>query len=207
MTDFEILSPAGDLVRLKAAVDFGADAVYLAGKEFGMRTSAPNFELDELSQGINYAHEHGAAVYVTCNTLPHDDEMERLPQYIEQLAALSPDGIIASDLGTMQLIKKHAPNIPLHISVQTGIVNYQTANAFYEMGAKRVVLARELSLEEIKNIRKNTPPDLELEAFCHGAMCVSFSGRCLLSSYMTGRDANRGDCAQPCPGRVSSIRA
>ena len=198
LTDFEILSPAGDLVRLKAAVDFGADAVYLAGKEFGMRTSAPNFELDELSQGINYAHEHGAAVYVTCNTLPHDDEMERLPQYIEQLAALLPDGIIASDLGTMQLIKKHAPNVPLHISVQTGIVNYQTANAFYEMGAKRVVLARELSLEEIKNIRKNTPPDLELEAFCHGAMCVSFSGRCLLSSYMTGRDANRGDCAQPC---------
>lgn len=194
----ELLCPAGDLARLKTAVDFGADAVYLAGKEFGMRTASANFGADELKSGIDYAHRHGAKVHITCNTIPHEEEMERLPEYLRLLNELGADAIIASDLGTISLVKKYAPDCDLHISVQSGTVNSVTANEFYNMGAKRVVLARELSLDEIATIRAKTPKELELEAFAHGAMCVSFSSRCLLSSYMTGRDANRGDCAQPC---------
>ena len=194
----ELLAPAGDLVRLKAAVDFGADAVYLAGEEFGMRTAAANFSRDDLIEGIKYAHSNNVKVHITCNTVPHNAEMARMPEYLEFLNGIGVDAIIASDLGTMELIKKYAPNVQLHVSVQSGIVNYNSANAFYNLGAKRVVLARELSLDEIAEIRANISPELEIEAFAHGAMCVSFSARCLLSSYMTGRDANRGDCAQPC---------
>ena len=201
----ELLCPAGDLVRLKASVDFGADAVYLAGEEFGMRSASPNFTPETLKEGIDYAHSRGVKVYVTCNTIPHDDEMARLPDFLKMLDNLGADAVIASDLGTINLIKRYAPNCALHISVQSGIVNTETACAFYEMGAKRVVLARELSLDEIRIIRKGTPDDLELEAFVHGAMCVSFSARCLLSSYMTGRDANRGDCAQPCRWSYSLV--
>ena len=194
----ELLAPAGDLVRLKAAVDYGADAVYLAGEEFGMRTAATNFGEEDLKAGIEYAHSHGVKVHITCNTIPHNAEMSRLPAFLEMLDSLGADAIIASDIGTMGLIKKYAPHCELHISVQSGICNYETAKAFYNFGAKRVVLARELSLDEIAEIRAKTPSDLEIEAFAHGAMCVSFSARCLLSSYMTGRDANRGDCAQSC---------
>ena len=194
----ELLCPAGDIVRLKAAVDFGADAVYLAGEEFGMRTAATNFGEADLKEGIEYAHSHGVKVHVACNTLPHNDEIPRLPAFLELINDLGADAVIAADIGTMGLVKKYAPKCELHASVQSGIVNYVTANAFYDMGAKRVVLARELSLKEIAEIREKTPSDLEIEAFVHGAMCVSFSARCLLSSYMTGRDANRGDCAQPC---------
>ncbi|MBQ7289014.1 MAG: U32 family peptidase [Clostridia bacterium] len=194
----ELLSPAGDLSRLKGAVDFGADAVYLAGEEFGMRTAASNFPKEDLYNGIRYAHEKGAKVYVACNTLPHNVEMPRLPAFLEQVADAGADGIIASDIGTMGLVKKYAPKQELHISVQSGIVNYETARAFYNMGADRIVTARELSLEEIAEIRAKTPAALQIEAFVHGAMCVSFSARCLLSAYMTGRDANRGDCAQSC---------
>lgn len=194
----ELLCPAGDIVRLKAAVDFGADAVYLAGKEFGMRTAASNFFEDDLKEGIEYAHNHGVKVHIACNVLPHNDEIAHLPDFLKFVENAGADAIIASDIGTIGLIKKYAPNIDLHISVQSGIVNYETANAFYNMGAKRVVLARELSLEEIAQICAKTPKELEIETFAHGAMCVSFSARCLLSSYMTGRDANRGDCAQPC---------
>ncbi len=194
----ELLAPSGDLTRLKAAVDYGADAVYLAGEEFGMRTAASNFGLEDLKTGIEYAHSHGVKVHITCNVIPHNAEIPRLPAFLEKVNSLGADAIIASDIGTMGLIKKHAPDCELHISVQSGICNYETARAFYDFGAKRVVLARELSLEEIAEIRAKTPRDLELEAFAHGAMCVSFSARCLLSSYMTGRDANRGDCAQPC---------
>lgn len=201
-TDFiklpELLSPAGDLVRLKAAVDYGADAVYLAGEEFGMRTAATNFGEEDLKKGIEYAHSQGVKVHVTCNTIPHNSEMPRLPAFLEQLNDYGADAVIASDLGTMMMVKKYAPKLDLHISVQSGICNYETARAFYDLGAKRVVLARELSLDEIADIRAKTPMDLEIEAFAHGAMCVSFSARCLLSSYMTGRDANRGDCAQSC---------
>ncbi len=194
----ELLSPAGDLSRLKGAVDFGADAVYLAGEEFGMRTAASNFPKDDLYAGIKYAHDKGAKVYVACNTLPHNEEMPRLPAFLEQVADAKADGIIASDIGTMGLVKKYAPKQELHISVQSGIVNYETARAFHNMGADRIVTARELSLEEIAEIRAKTPDSLKIETFVHGAMCVSFSARCLLSAYMTGRDANRGDCAQSC---------
>ena len=202
LTDYiklpELLSPAGDLPRLKAAVDYGADAVYLAGEEFGMRTAATNFGEADLKAGIDYAHSHGVKVHITCNTIPHNAEMPRLPAFLEQLNSFGADAVIAADLGTMQMVKKYAPNCELHISVQSGICNYETARAFHDLGAKRVVLARELSLDEIAEIRAKTPKELEIEAFAHGAMCVSFSARCLLSSYMTGRDSNRGDCAQSC---------
>ena len=194
----ELLCPAGDLTRLKAAVDYGADAVYLAGEEFGMRTAASNFGEADLYEGIKYAHSHGVKVHITCNTIPHNEEITRLPAFLEMLNASGADAVIAADLGTIGMVKKYAPDCELHISVQSGICNYETANAFYNMGAKRIVLARELSLEEIAEIRAKTPSELEIEAFAHGAMCVSFSARCLLSSYMTGRDSNRGDCAQPC---------
>lgn len=194
----ELLCPAGDLTRLKAAVDYGADAVYLAGEEFGMRTAATNFGTNDLQKGVEYAHKNGVKVHVTCNTIPHNEEIPRLPAFLEQLNDIGVDAVIAADLGTMGMVKKYAPNTELHISVQSGICNYETANAFYNLGAKRIVLARELSLDEIAEIRAKTPKELEIEAFAHGAMCVSFSARCLLSSYMTGRDANRGDCAQPC---------
>lgn len=194
----ELLCPAGDLERLKAAVDFGADAVYLAGEEFGMRTAATNFGEEDMRKGIDYAHKNGAKVFVTCNTLPHNDEIPRLPAFLELLADAKADGIIASDIGTIGLVKRYCPKQELHVSVQSGIVNYETARAFYDMGAKRIVVARELSLDEIAEIRAKTPKELDIEAFVHGAMCISFSARCLLSSYMTGRDANRGDCAQSC---------
>ena len=194
----ELLCPAGDLTRLKAAVDFGADAVYLAGEEFGMRTAATNFGENDLKEGIKYAHDHGVKVHITCNTLPHNAEMPRLPAILERINDLGADAIIAADVGTMGLVKKYAPKCDLHVSVQSGIVNYETARAFHNFGAQRIVVARELSLDEISEIRAKTPRELEIEAFAHGAMCVSFSARCLLSSYMTGRDANRGDCAQSC---------
>lgn len=194
----EILSPAGDMESLISAVDFGADAVYLAGKEFGMRTSPLNFNIEDLIKAVDYAHSKNVKIYLTCNTLPRNDEFERLPEFLKESENAGIDAFIVADLGVMNLIKKYTPNIDIHISTQAGIVNYETANAFYKMGAKRVVLARELSLEEILFIRKHTPQDLELEAFVHGSMCVSFSGRCLISNYLTGRDANRGDCAQPC---------
>ncbi len=196
--NIELLAPAGDLTRLIAAVDYGANAVYLAGEEFGMRTAASNFGYEDLKKGIEYAHSNGVKVHVACNTIPHNCEIPRLPAFLESINDLGADAIIAADLGTIGMVKKYAPKCELHVSVQSGICNYETARAFYDMGAKRVVLARELSLAEIAEIRAKTPMDLELEAFAHGAMCVSFSARCLLSSYMTGRDANRGDCAQPC---------
>ncbi len=201
----ELLCPAGDLTRLKAAVDFGADAVYLAGEEFGMRTAATNFGEKDLKEGIEYAHKNNVKVHITCNTIPHNDEIPRLPAFLEMINDLGADAVIAADLGTIGLVKKYAPSLELHASVQSGICNYETANAFYNLGAKRVVLARELSLAEIAEIRAKTPKELELEAFAHGAMCVSFSARCLLSSYMTGRDSNRGDCAQPCRWSYSLI--
>lgn len=194
----ELLCPAGDLTRLKAAVDYGADAVYLAGEEFGMRTAATNFGEEDLKKGIEYAHNHGVKVHITCNTIPHNEEIPRLPAFLELINDLGADAVIAADLGTINMVKKFAPKCELHASVQSGICNYETANAFYNLGADRVVLARELSLNEVAEIRAKTPNKLKIEAFTHGAMCVSFSARCLLSSYMTGRDSNRGDCAQPC---------
>lgn len=201
----EVLSPAGDMERLTSAIRFGADAVYLAGKAFGMRTSPNNFSEDELAQAVKLAHANGVKVYLTCNTLPRNDEIDKLPAFIESSAAAGVDAFIVADVGVLQLIKKYAPNVDVHISTQAGVVNYLTARTFYEMGAKRVVLARELTLDDIATIRAKTSSDLELEVFVHGSMCVSFSGRCLLSSYLTGRDANRGDCAQPCRWKYNLV--
>lgn len=194
----ELLSPAGDAECFESALKFGADAIYLAGKEFGMRTASSNFDTDTLKKSVEKAHGKDVKVYVTCNTLPRNDEIDRIPEFLEQAQDCGVDAFIIADLGVMKLAEKYAPKVERHVSTQAGIVNYQTANVLYDMGAKRVVLARELSLDEIAGIRAKTNPELELEAFVHGSMCVSFSGRCLISSYMTGRDANRGDCAQPC---------
>lgn len=194
----ELLSPAGDCERLEMAVRYGADAVYLGGKAFGMRSSAPGFSDIQLHRAVEYAHKNGVKVYLTCNIVPNNEEASRFPEFLRVAVSAGVDALILADIGLMELAKKYAPHIPIHASTQVGIMNYQTANALYHLGASRVVLARELSLEDIRFIRKNTPSDLELECFVHGAVCVSFSGRCLLSQYMTGRDANRGNCAQPC---------
>lgn len=203
----ELLSPAGDLERLHMALHFGADAVYLAGEEFGMRASAGNFKPAELREAIKQAHAAGAAVHVACNTLPRDAEMERLPAFLELLDDAGADAVIAADLGVITQVRRYAPHVALHVSTQFGVVNAVTANALHDLGARRVVLARELHLDEIAAIRAKTPSTLELEAFVHGAMCVSFSGRCLLSNYMTGRDANRGRCAQPCRWKYGLVEA
>lgn len=194
----EVLAPAGDMERLEAAIDFGADAVYLGGKMFGMRAASPNFTPEELKTACEYAHSRNRKVYLTCNTLPRNNEIPGFEGFVKDACAAGVDALIANDIGLFFMIKRFAPDMEIHMSTQTGIVNYAAANEFYNMGAKRVVLARELSLEEIAEIRAKTPKELELEVFVHGAMCVSFSGRCLISQYMINRDANRGECAQPC---------
>lgn len=194
----EILAPAGDMECLASALRFHADAVYLAGQEFGMRTAPKNFDIEGLTKAVKLAHEQGAKLYVTCNTLPRNEEIGRLPAFLEAVGQAGADALIIADIGVLELAKKYAPQTEIHISTQAGIVNYASANAFYNMGASRVVLARELTLEDIAGIRAKIPAALEIECFVHGAMCVSFSGRCLISAYLTGRDANRGDCAQPC---------
>lgn len=194
----ELLSPCGDQERLISAVQYGADAVYLAGKLFGMRRAPSNFDEDGLKWAVDYCHNHGVKVYVTCNTLPRNHELAVLPDFLQSCEKIGVDAFIVTDLGVLEMAKQYAPKVELHVSTQAGVVNYAGANAFYHLGAKRVVLAREVPLSEIREIRQNIPDDLELEAFVHGAMCMSFSGRCLMSNYMTGRDANRGECAQPC---------
>ena len=194
----ELLSPAGDMERLRMAVLYGADAVYLAGESFGMRSFAGNFSPEELSRAVRFAHENGVRVHVTVNTMPRNREAERLPEWLEFLNGAGVDALIVADMGAFSMAGRYAPRCQRHISTQASVSNYETARAWYELGAGRVILARELSLEEIREIRAKAPAELELEAFVHGAMCVSYSGRCLLSNYMTGRDANRGACAQPC---------
>lgn len=194
----EVLAPVGDFERLKMALLYGADAVYLGSTEYGMRSASANFDMDSLRRAVEMAHEKDVRVYLTCNTLPRNDEIDRMEDFIRQAAATGIDAFIVTDLGVLSLVKKAAPQVDIHISTQNGVVNWLAASELYRMGAKRVVLARELSLEEIRQIRKKTPPELELEVFVHGAMCMSFSGRCVISNYMTGRDANRGQCAQPC---------
>ncbi len=201
----EVLSPAGDAERLQAALLYGADAVYLAGTQFGMRAASQNFDQDALAAAVQQVHNAGKQVYVTCNVLPRNAEFAELPAYFEYLNTIKPDAIIAADLGMISMAKQYAPDIPLHISTQLGVVNFETARILHEMGAKRVVLARELSLEEIHEIREKTPSTLELEAFVHGAMCMSVSGRCVISNYMTGRDANHGECTQPCRWKYNII--
>lgn len=194
----EVLSPAGDLERLKFAVRYGADAIYIGGEAFGMRTSPKNFTLAQIAEGCAFAHAHGRRVYLTLNTTPTNEEIARLPDYVRRVRETGIDAFIVADLGVLSIVKKFAPEIEVHFSTQVGITNFIAANAAYDLGAKRVVLARELTLQDIAVIRQNTPADLEIEAFVHGAMCMSFSGRCLLSHYLAGRDANRGECTQPC---------
>lgn len=198
MAKLELLSPAGDMERLKMSVLYGADAVYLAGTDFGMRSFAGNFTPEELPKAVAFAHEHGVKVHVTVNTMPRNNEVAQLPQYLERLDDAKVDALILADLGAFTLAGKYAPHCQRHISTQQSIANYECAQSWFDLGAQRVVLARELNLEEIRTIRQKTDPQLEIETFGHGAMCVSYSGRCLLSNYMTGRDSNRGACAQPC---------
>ena len=194
----EILSPAGDLERLKFAVLYGADAVYVGATEFGMRSAPKNFTMEQLAEGVRFAHARGRRVYLTLNTVPTNEEIARMPDFMRRARETGVDAFIVADLGVLAMAKHIAPEMELHVSTQAGIANYAAASAAYDLGAKRVVLARELSLNDIAVIRDNTPPELELEAFVHGAMCMSVSGRCLLSHYLTGRDANRGECTQPC---------
>ena len=198
MAKLELLSPAGDFERLQMAVLYGADAVYLAGTDFGMRSFAGNFTPEELPKAVEFAHSHGVKVHVTVNTMPRNNEIAELPAYLERLDDAGVDALIVADLGAFTLAGKYAPHCQRHISTQQSIANYECAKAWYDLGAQRVVLARELNLDEIRQIRAKTPRELEIETFGHGAMCVSYSGRCLLSNYMTGRDSNRGACAQPC---------
>ena len=198
MAKLELLSPAGDMERLKMSVLYGADAVYLAGTSFGMRSFAGNFTPEELPVAVKYAHDHGVKVHVTVNTMPRNDEVAHLPEYLQQLDDAGVDALIIADLGAFTLAGKYAPHCQRHISTQQSVANYECAQAWYDLGAQRVVLARECSLKEVEEIRRKVDPKLEIETFGHGAMCVSYSGRCLLSNYMTGRDSNRGACAQPC---------
>lgn len=194
----EVLSPAGDMERLIMALTYGADAVYLAGKRFGMRAAAGNFDREQLAQAIEMCHRKNVKVYVTCNNVLRNSDIASVSDFIKELDELNADAVIATDVGVLSLAKRLAPDLDVHISTQAGVANYESAETFYNMGASRVILARELSLEEIRELRIKTPKELEIEAFVHGSMCVSFSGRCLLSNYFTGRDANQGACAQPC---------
>ena len=194
----ELLCPAGSLEVLRVAVDYGADAVYIGGDAFGLRAKAHNFSPDEMAEGIRYAHEHGAAVHVTANILAHEKDMKDAAGYFRELAQIGPDAILIADPGMFLLAKENCPDIPIHISTQANNTNAGTFRFWHDLGAARVVCARELSLEEIRQIRENTPDDLEIEAFIHGAMCISYSGRCLLSAYFTGRNANLGECTHPC---------
>ena len=194
----ELLAPAGDMEKMRFAIAYGADAVYFAGQRFGMRAAAANFDDQELRAGIAYAHAHGVKCYITVNIMPSEGDLSALPAYLELLADAGADALIVADVGVIRLAKRYAPKVSLHISTQTSILNHEAANFWADLGAERVVLARELSLDEIAEIRAKTPKELEIEAFVHGAMCISYSGRCLISQYMTGRDANHGACAQPC---------
>ncbi len=198
MAKIELLSPAGDMERLEMAVLYGADAVYLAGTSFGMRSFAGNFSPEELPKAVRYAHDHGVKVHVTVNTMPRNGEVDDLPEHLQRLDDAGVDALILADLGAFTMAGRYAPHCARHISTQQSIANYACAQSWFDLGAQRVVLARELSLEEIRTIRQKTSKELEIETFAHGAMCVSYSGRCLLSNYMTGRDSNRGACAQPC---------
>ena len=205
MRDTELLIPASSLEVLKVAVKFGADAVYIGGEAFGLRAKAKNFSLEEMKEGIEFAHKYGVKVYVTANILAHNADLEEVKKYFKELEDVNPDALIISDPGIFMIAKEVLPNMELHISTQANNTNYGTYLFWYAQGAKRVVSARELSLAEIKEIRKNIPDELEIESFIHGAMCMSYSGRCLLSNYFTGRDANRGACTHPCRWKYAVV--
>lgn len=194
----ELLAPAGGSEQLLYALHFGADAVYLACDKYGLRTSAANFTLQDLPWAVNYAHKHGARVYVTCNAYAHDADLKDLPSYARAIEKAGADAVLVSDLGVMSIIRQYAPSLELHVSTQASVSNSAAARAWYELGARRVVCAREMSLEEIAELRRTIPEDMEIEVFVHGAMCMAISGRCLISDYLTGRAANQGACVQPC---------
>lgn len=198
MKKVELLAPAGDLDKLKIAVLYGADAVYLGGESFGLRKRSKNFTVEQIAEGVKFAHERGVKVYVTLNIIPHNDDFQGLEEYVKELEEIGVDAVLVADPGMFMRVKNTAPNLDIHISTQASVTNKDTVMFWYNLGAKRVVLARELSLEEIQEITKDLPEDLEIETFVHGAMCMSYSGRCLISNYMVGRDANKGDCAHPC---------
>ncbi len=197
----ELLAPAGNLEKLKIAIIYGADAVYLGGENFGLRAGAKNFTLKQLSEGIKFAHDRGKRVYLTLNIIPHNEDLVGLPEYVAKLKELDLDAVIISDPGVLKIVKNIIPEMEIHLSTQANTTNYAAVNFWYEQGIRRIILARELFLEGIKEIIKKSPPDMKIETFIHGAMCISYSGRCLLSNYMVGRDANRGDCAHSCRWR------
>ena len=201
----ELLVPAGSLEVLKVAVRYGADAVYIGGEAFGLRAKAKNFSFEDMKEGIAFAHEHGVKVYVTANIFAHNDDLKEAESYFTQLAEAGPDAVLISDPGMFLLARKYCPDLEIHISTQANNTNYMTYRFWWEMGAKRVVSARELSLEELKEIRANIPEEMEIESFVHGAMCISYSGRCLLSNYFTGRDANHGECTHPCRWKYAVV--
>ena len=194
----ELLAPAGDLEKLKIAVLYGADAVYIGGEAYGLRAKAKNFDIDTMAEGVKFAHDHGVKVYVTANIFAHNPDFEGMADYFKAVEAIGVDALIISDLGVFSVAKEAVPNMEIHVSTQANNTNYKSAQMWYKLGAQRVVVARELSMKEIRQIRDSIPEDMEIEAFVHGAMCISYSGRCLISQYMTGRDANHGACAQPC---------
>ena len=194
----ELLAPAGDLEKLKIAVLYGADAVYIGGEEYSLRAKAKNFTEEQMKEGIEFAHSHGAKVYVTANIYAQNSDFEGMAEYFKKIEALGADAILISDLGVFSVAREAVPNMEIHVSTQANNTNYMSANMWYKLGARRVVVARELSFKEIKTIRENIPADMDIEAFVHGAMCISYSGRCLLSNYLSGRDANKGECVHAC---------
>ena len=201
----ELLAPGGSLEKLKTAINYGADAVYIGGEAFSLRVAAENFSYEDMKEGIEYAHKRGKKVYLTANIIPHNEDIVEFEKFIKEIRPMGFDAILIADPGLFDMVKQLAPEIPIHISTQANNVNYRSVNFWYKLGAKRVVLAREMSFDEIKQIRKQIPEDMELEAFVHGAMCVSYSGRCLLSNYMTQRDANIGACSHPCRWNYSLV--
>ncbi|MBQ8489057.1 MAG: U32 family peptidase [Pseudobutyrivibrio sp.] len=205
MRETELLVPASSLEVLKVAVIYGADAVYIGGEVYGLRAKAKNFSKEDMIEGIRFAHEHGVKVYVTANILAHNGDLEGVKEYFKELKEIKPDALIIADPAIFMLAKEICPEIERHVSTQANNTNYGTYKFWYDLGAKRVVSARELSLEEIKEIRANIPDDLEIETFIHGAMCISYSGRCLLSNYFTGRDANQGACTHPCRWKYAVV--
>ena len=205
MQKIELLAPAGDLERLKTAFIYGADAVYIGGEIFGMRSAAKNFTIEEMAEGVEFAHARGKQVFVTLNIIPRNEEFEQLEMYLHELDRIGVDAVIVSDPGVFSVVKSTLPNMEIHISTQASTTNAEAATFWYNQGAKRVVMARELSFAEIKELRENSPEDMDIEAFIHGAMCMSYSGKCVISNYTTGRDANRGACAQSCRWKYTLV--
>ncbi|MDO4710450.1 MAG: U32 family peptidase [Peptostreptococcaceae bacterium] len=201
----ELLAPAGDLEKLKTAIIYGADAVYIGGESFGMRTASKNFTFEEMKEGIRFCHERNKKLYVTLNIIPHNDDFEGLKEYLLFLDEIDVDAVIVADPGVLMMVKEHIPNMEIHLSTQANNTNFYSARFWYDQGIRRIVTARELSFDEIRRFRDSIPEDMEIESFVHGAMCISYSGRCLMSNYMTGRDANRGACAHPCRWKYSLV--